>query len=149
MDQVVVTRSACVRRRDPGAARSGLAIIFGMMGVLNLAQGEFLMLGAYTVLVVAAAGGSVWLGILLAPLVVGSVGIVVERAIIRFLYGRPLDTMLATWGLSLALVGAVTLVYGADDRGRSRRRSAFTIGAGTASPSTGVRHRCRASAPWA
>jgi urea transport system permease protein len=90
----------------------GLAVIFGMMGVLNLAQGEFLMLGAYTVLVVASLGGSVWLGILLAPLVVGSIGLLVERTIIQFLYGRPLDTMLATWGLSLALVGIVTLVMG-------------------------------------
>src|SRR5215472_8880262 len=78
----------------------GLAIIFGMMGVLNLAQGEFLMLGAYTVLIATAHGFSVWAGILLAPLVVGAIGILFERAIIRFLYGRPLDTMLATWGLS-------------------------------------------------
>ena len=52
----------------------GLAVIFGMMGVLNLAQGEFLMLGAYTVLVVARFGGSIWLGILLAPSSLGSLG---------------------------------------------------------------------------
>ena len=83
----------------------GLAIIFGMMGVLNLAQGEFLMLGAYTVLVVASHGLTVWAGIMLAPIVVGLIGVVVERSVIRFLYGRPLDTMLATWGLSLVLVG--------------------------------------------
>jgi branched-subunit amino acid ABC-type transport system permease component len=95
----------------------GLAVIFGMMGVLNLAQGEFLMLGAYTVLVATAHGLSVWVGIGLAPIVVGAIGVLLERAIIRFLYGRPLDTMLATWGLSLALVGVVTLVMGPTTEG--------------------------------
>src|SRR5581483_9546273 len=95
----------------------GLAVIFGMMGVLNLAQGELLMLGAYTVLVATAHGLGVWTGIALAPLVVGLFGLVIERGVIRFLYGRPLDTMLATWGLSLALVGAVTLIMGPTTEG--------------------------------
>ena len=107
----------------------GLAVIFGMMGVLNLAQGEFLMLGAYTVLVVASLGGSVWLGILLAPLVVGMIGLLVERTIIQFLYGRPLDTMLATWGLSLALVGIVTLLMGPATAGVATPLSFVSIGA--------------------
>lgn len=107
----------------------GLAVIFGMMGVLNLAQGEFLMLGAYTVLVATGLGASVWLGILLAPLVVGLVGLVIERTIIQFLYGRPLDTMLATWGLSLALVGIVTLVMGPATAGVATPLSFVSIGA--------------------
>jgi branched-chain amino acid transport system permease protein len=79
----------------------GLAIIYGMMGVINLAQGEFIMLGAYTVVLSSAHGLDLWVGMALAPVVVGAVGLVVERCIIRFLYGRLLDTMLATWGLSL------------------------------------------------
>lgn len=106
----------------------GLAIIFGMMGVLNLAQGEFLMLGAYTVLVASAHGLSLWLGILLAPIVVGTLGVLFERSIIRFLYGRPLDTMLATWGLSLALVGVVTLVMGPTTQGIATPLGSRVIG---------------------
>jgi branched-subunit amino acid ABC-type transport system permease component len=106
----------------------GLAVIFGMMGVINLAQAEFLMLGAYTVLVVTARGASVWVGIAVAPLVVGLVGVVIERTIIRFLYGRMLDTMLATWGLSLALVGAVTLAFGPTTEGIATPLGHFTVG---------------------
>lgn len=106
----------------------GLAVIFGMMGVINLAQGEFLMLGAYAVLLARAHGGSVWLGIALAPLAVGLVGVVLERLVIRFLYGRLLDTMLATWGLSLALVGGVTLLVGPTTEGIATPLGHSTIG---------------------
>jgi len=106
----------------------GLAIIFGMMGVLNLAQGEFLTLGAYTVLVATSHGLSIWAGILLAPFVVGSIGVILERSIIRFLYGRPLDTMLATWGLSLALVGVMTLVMGPTTEGIATPLGSFEVG---------------------
>jgi branched-subunit amino acid ABC-type transport system permease component len=95
----------------------GLAIIYGMMGVINLAQGEFIMLGAYTVVLSAAHGLDLWVGMALAPVVVGVVGLVVERCIIRFLYGRLLDTMLATWGLSLGLIAAVTLILGPSTEG--------------------------------
>jgi branched-chain amino acid transport system permease protein len=106
----------------------GLAVIFGMMGVLNLAQGELLMLGAYTVLIATSHGLSVWVGILLAPIVVGAIGVVFERSIIRFLYGRPLDTLLATWGLSLALVGAVTLIMGPTTEGVATPLGSIEIG---------------------
>jgi branched-subunit amino acid ABC-type transport system permease component len=95
----------------------GLAIIYGMMGVINLAQGELIMLGAYTVIIGSAHGLSVWVGIALAPFVVGAIGLVIERCIIRFLYGRLLDTMLATWGLSLAIIAAVSLALGPTTEG--------------------------------
>jgi len=92
---------------------AGLAIVFGMMRVINLAHGEFVMLGGYTTIACSEAGINIYFAMLvLAPLVVGLIGLIVERAIIRFLYGRMIDTMLATWGLSLLLVGLVQLVFG-------------------------------------
>jgi urea transport system permease protein len=92
---------------------AGLAIVFGMMRVINLAHGEFVMLGGYTTIFCAKAGVNVYLAMLvIAPIVVGIVGLIVERVIIRWLYGRIIDTMLATWGLSLLLVGLVTLIFG-------------------------------------
>jgi branched-subunit amino acid ABC-type transport system permease component len=106
----------------------GLAIIYGMMGVINLAQGEFIMLGAYTVILSSAHGLGVWGGIALAPFVVGAIGLVIERCIIRFLYGRLLDTMLATWGLSLAIIAAVTLVLGPTTEGVATPLGHFAIG---------------------
>jgi len=92
---------------------AGLAIIFGMMRVINFAHGEFLMLGGYTVVVSTGAGVNEWVAILLlAPLVVGIFGVVVERLVIRQLYGRMLDSLLATWGLSMLMIGGVTLIFG-------------------------------------
>jgi branched-chain amino acid transport system permease protein/urea transport system permease protein len=90
----------------------GLAIIFGLMRVINLAHGELLMLGAYTVLAVSQLGGGYWLGLLLAPLVVGLVGLAVEELLIRRIYHRMLDTILATWGLSLFLRQFAIIAYG-------------------------------------
>lgn len=92
----------------------GLAIVFGMMRVINLAHGEFLMLGGYTVVVATNNGVNLWFAMLvLAPVVVGLIGIVVERLLIRWLYGRMVDTLLATWGLSLLFIGLVTTIFGA------------------------------------
>ena len=92
---------------------AGLAIVFGMMRVINLAHGEFVMLGGYTTIACSRAGIDIYVAMLvISPLIVGIVGLIVERAIIRFLYGRMIDTMLATWGLSLLLIGLVTLIFG-------------------------------------
>jgi branched-subunit amino acid ABC-type transport system permease component len=91
----------------------GLAVIFGMMRVINFAHGEFLMLGGYACVYATKGGVPIWLSILVvAPLIVGIIGVVIERLVIRFLYGRMVDTMLATWGLSLLLTGTVTMIFG-------------------------------------
>jgi len=92
----------------------GLAIVFGMMRVINLAHGEFMMLGAYATVLATRNGINVWVAMLIVtPVVVGLIGFIVERLLIRFLYGRMIDTMLATWGLSLFFIGLVTTVFGA------------------------------------
>jgi urea transport system permease protein len=92
---------------------AGLAIVFGMMRVINLAHGEFVMLGGYATIAANKAGINVYFAMLvIAPLVVGVIGLIVERLIVRFLYGRMIDIMLATWGLSLLLIGLVTLIFG-------------------------------------
>jgi branched-chain amino acid transport system permease protein len=108
----------------------GLAIIFGMMRIINLAHGEFLMLGGYAAITATKAGINIWIAMLVvAPLVVGVIGIIVERCVIRFLYGRMVDTMLATWGLSLLFVGLVTTIFGNTTSGISSPLGAMTIGA--------------------
>ena len=106
----------------------GLAVIFGMMRVINLAQGEFLMLGAYVCVIATTAGLSVWLGIVLAALAVGAFGVLVERLIIRHLYGRIIDTLLATWGLSLFLIGGVTILFGPQSESVGVDLGKFSIG---------------------
>ena len=102
-------------------AAIGLAITFGVMGVINMAHGEMVMLGAYTTYVVqelirapnpALFDYSLAFAIPLAFLFAGFVGILIERGIIRFLYGRPLETLLATWGLSLIIQQAVRTTFG-------------------------------------
>jgi urea transport system permease protein len=90
----------------------GLGVTFGLLGVINLAHGELFMLGAYTVLVTHETTGNVWLGIAVAPLVVGAVGILIERGVVKRLYDRPFDTLLATWALSVVIRQAITLWQG-------------------------------------
>jgi len=106
-------------------AAIGLAITFGTMGVINMAHGEMVMLGAYTTFVVQEIirsraphlfDASLVIALPLAFLVAGGVGIAIERGIIRFLYGRPLETLLATWGLSLVLQQAVRSIFGPSNR---------------------------------
>ena len=99
----------------------GLAITFGVMGVINMAHGELMMLGAYTTYVVQLAmpnhiGASVLVAIPAAFLVAGAAGVVLERTIIRFLYGRPLETLLATFGVSLVLQQLVRSIFSANNR---------------------------------
>jgi urea transport system permease protein len=106
-------------------AAIGLAITFGVMGVINMAHGEMVMLGAYTTFVVqeiirANAPGlfdwSLAIALPAAFIVSGAVGIAIERGVIRFLYGRPLETLLATWGISLMLQQAVRTAFGPTNR---------------------------------
>lgn len=107
-------------------AAIGLAITFGVMGVINMAHGEMIMLGAYTTFVVQQAFRSLLppeffhlyllAAIPAAFLVAGAFGVAIERGVIRFLYGRPLETLLATWGVSLILQQFVRSVFGATNR---------------------------------
>jgi len=106
-------------------AAIGLAITFGVMGVINMAHGEMVMIGAYTTFVVQNVirtsfpglfDWSLAIALPLAFLVAGAVGLAIERGIIRFLYGRPLETLLATWGVSLILQQAVRTIFGPTNR---------------------------------
>ena len=105
-------------------AALGLAITYGLMGVINMAHGELIMIGAYTTYVVqnffrGHAPGSFDFYLLAAVpasfVVSGLVGMALERSVIRFLYGRPLETLLATWGISLILIQAVRTIFGAQN----------------------------------
>ena len=109
---------------------AGLAIVFGMMRVINLAHGEFMMVGGYAAIMAVRAGVNIYVAMLVvAPLAVGVLGLIVERLVVRFLYGRLIDTMLATWGLSLFLIGLATLVFGNTTTGISPPIAGFALGA--------------------
>jgi len=90
----------------------GLAVIFGLLGVLNIAHGEFIMVGAYCAYVTQASGWPFLAAFPLALLVCGALGLVVERGVIRPLYARPFDTLVATWGLSLLLRKVAEAIFG-------------------------------------
>jgi len=103
-------------------AALGLAITYGLMGVINMAHGELIMIGAYTTYVVQNffKGTGIFDYYLVAAipasfLVAGLVGMALERSVIRWLYGRPLETLLATWGISLVLIQAVRTIFGAQN----------------------------------
>ncbi|PHP69016.1 urea ABC transporter permease subunit UrtB [Zhengella mangrovi] len=106
-------------------AAIGLAITFGVMGVINMAHGEMVMIGAYVTFTVQEVirNSAPWLldwslliALPLAFVTAGAVGLAMERGIIRFLYGRPLETLLATWGVSLILQQAVRTIFGPTNR---------------------------------
>lgn len=90
----------------------GLVIVFGMMQVINLAHGEFFLIGAYAVLVLQGLGVPFWLTLPLAFVIGGLFGLICDAAILRFIYHRPADTILATWGLSLAIRQAIVIIFG-------------------------------------
>ena len=105
-------------------AALGLAITFGLMGVINMAHGEMLMIGAYSTFVIQNLFQKYlpslfdWYLIAAIPtafIVSGVVGIIMERSVIRHLYGRPLETLLATWGISLVLIQTIRLIFGAQN----------------------------------
>jgi len=108
---------------------AGLAVVFGMMKVINLAHGEFMMMGGYATITAVQLGVNSFIAMLvIAPIVVGLIGLVVERLVIRHLYGRLVDTMLATWGLSLFFIGLATMIFGNTTTGISTPIPGFTIG---------------------
>ncbi|NWJ26955.1 urea ABC transporter permease subunit UrtB [Rhizobium sp. RM] len=106
-------------------AAIGLAITFGVMGIINMAHGEMVMIGAYSTFMVQDVIRSSFPGLFdwslaialpVAFLVTGAIGLVMERGVIRFLYGRPLETLLATWGISLILQQGVRSIFGPTNR---------------------------------
>lgn len=94
----------------------GLVVVFGLMNVINMAHGELFLLGAYTLSITEMLGGSFWLGLILAPLILALVGLAIEELVVRHVYHRFLDTILATWGLSIAIKQAVVLAFGPQSR---------------------------------
>jgi urea transport system permease protein len=109
-------------------ASLGLAVIFGLMGVINLAHGEFIMIGAYTALMTTRAGMPLFVAIALAALITALFGAIVERLVICRLYGRLLDTLLATWGLSLVLYQSAVLLFGSTTPGIGLPIASVAIG---------------------
>lgn len=108
---------------------AGLALVFGLMRIINLAHGEFIVIGGYVTLVATNSGVPIWLAIfVMSPLLVGLFGLLVEWAIIRHLYGRMMDTMLATWGLSMLISGALVTVFGNTTTGVTNPMGALTVG---------------------
>ena len=96
-------------------AALGLTIIYGTIGVINMAHGEFIMLGAYATYILQTHFQVPFLLCLpLSFVIVAAIGLAIERLLIRYLYDRPLDTLLATWGVSLVLIQAVRLTFGSD-----------------------------------
>ena len=110
-------------------ASAGLAVIFGMMGVINLAHGEFIMCGAYVTVSVTRLGVPLPFGILCGALVAGAIGIVIERLVIRHLYHRPLDSIVATWGISLIATQGVLIFLGSTMQGIGTPLGSVTVGA--------------------
>jgi urea transport system permease protein len=93
-------------------AALGLAIIFGVAGVINMAHGELIMIGAYTAAVVGKLGGNTFIAIPVAFVVVGLLGLIIERGVIQWIYDRPLETLLATWGVGIILQTVIKLIFG-------------------------------------
>jgi urea ABC transporter permease protein UrtB len=107
---------------------AGLAIVFGMMGVINMAHGEFIMCGAYVTVGLVHAGFPLPLAQLCGTLAAGLIGVAVEWSLVRKLYKRPLDSLLATWGLSLIVTQGMLLVFGSTLTGVGTPEGSFVVG---------------------
>jgi urea transport system permease protein len=107
---------------------AGLAIVFGMMGVINMAHGEFIMCGAYLTVGLVNLGVALPLAQIIAAVVAGLIGAAVEVLIVRRFYQRPLDSLLATWGLSLIVTQGMLLVVGSSIRGIGTPEGSFMVG---------------------
>lgn len=107
---------------------AGLAIVFGMMGVINMAHGEFIMCGAYATVGLVKIGAPLVIAQALAVLSAALAGVVVEHIIVRRFYRRPLDSLLATWGLSLVVTQSMLLIVGSSVTGIGTPEGSFEIG---------------------
>lgn len=107
---------------------AGLAIVFGMMGVINMAHGEFIMCGAYVTVGLVHAGFALPLAQLCGTLAAGLIGVVLEWSLVRKLYKRPLDSLLATWGLSLIVTQGMLLTVGSSVTGIGTPEGSFVVG---------------------
>jgi len=107
---------------------AGLAVIFGMMGVINLAHGEFIMCGAYVTAATARAGVPLPLAMLCGALAAAILGMVLERTIMRHLYHRPLDSIIATWGVSLIATQGVLILLGPTMQGIGTPLGGMAVG---------------------
>lgn len=109
-------------------AALGLAVIFGLMGVINLAHGEFIMCGAYVTILCAKRGVPLPVAMLLGALAAGAVGALIERLFIRRLYGRLFDSVVATWAISLIVQQTMLLLAGPSIEGIATPFGSFTLG---------------------
>lgn len=109
-------------------ASMGLAIIFGMMGVINLAHGEFITCGAYVTAMLVRNGLPLPLAILGGAACAGIIGMILEITIIRRLYHRPLDSIVATWGISMIATQGVLIVLGSTMQGVGTPLGSFSVG---------------------
>ncbi len=109
-------------------ASAGLAVVFGMMGVINMAHGEFIMCGAYVTVGMSRLGLPLLLAQLCGALAAGLIGVLVEFTIVRRFYQRPADTLLATWGLSLVATQGTVLLLGSSLSGIGTPPGSFTVG---------------------
>jgi urea ABC transporter permease protein UrtB len=109
-------------------ASCGLAIVFGMMGVINFAHGEFIMCGAYVTAMTTRAGLPLPLGIACGTIAAGCAGILMERLVVNRLYGRPLDTIVATWAISLIVTQGTLILLGSTIPGIGTPFGSFNLG---------------------
>lgn len=107
---------------------AGLAVIFGMMGIINLAHGEFIMCGAYVTAYAARSGLPLPLSILCGAIIAGIIGMIIERLVIRGLYERKLDSIIATWGISLIATQGVLIVLGSTMQGVGTPLGSIAVG---------------------